>query len=55
MAGQMTAEEYEELPAAGAMQCPHCGEMLSLEEVFLQLTGKDKEAAAVPADTGAQS
>lgn len=27
---------------------------LSLEEVFLQLTGKDKEAAAVPAATGAQ-
>jgi hypothetical protein len=33
----MTAEEYEELPAAGAMQCPHCGEMLSLEEVFLHV------------------
>src|SRR3954469_4894127 len=28
---------------------------MSLEEVFLQLTGKDKEAAAVPAATGAQS
>jgi gliding motility-associated transport system ATP-binding protein len=28
---------------------------MSLEEVFLQLTGKDKEAAAVPAVTGAQS
>ena len=27
---------------------------MSLEEVFLQLTGKDKEAAAVPAATGAQ-
>jgi ABC-2 type transport system ATP-binding protein len=27
---------------------------MSLEEVFLQLTGKDKEAAAVPAITGAQ-
>jgi ABC-2 type transport system ATP-binding protein len=28
---------------------------MSLEEVFLQLTGKDKEAAAVPAAIGAQS
>jgi len=28
---------------------------MSLEEVFLQLTGKDKEEAAVPAATGAQS
>jgi ABC-2 type transport system ATP-binding protein len=28
---------------------------MSLEEVFLQLTGKDKEAAAVPAGIGAQS
>src|SRR6201993_330568 len=28
---------------------------MSLEEVFLQLTGKDKEADAVPAVTGAQS
>src|SRR5947199_2442677 len=28
---------------------------MSLEEVFLHLTGKDKEAAAVPAATGAQS
>jgi ABC-2 type transport system ATP-binding protein len=27
---------------------------MSLEEVFLQLTGKDKEAAAVPAVTGGQ-
>jgi ABC-2 type transport system ATP-binding protein len=27
---------------------------MSLEEVFLQLTGKDKEVAAVPAATGAQ-
>ena len=28
---------------------------MSLEEVFLQLTGKDKEAAATPAPTGAQA
>ena len=28
---------------------------MSLEEVFLQLTGKDKEEAAIPAATGAQS
>jgi ABC-2 type transport system ATP-binding protein len=28
---------------------------MSLEEVFLQLTGKDKEEAAVPVATGAQS
>jgi ABC-2 type transport system ATP-binding protein len=28
---------------------------MSLEEVFLQLTGKDKDAAAVPAGIGAQS
>ena len=33
----MRADEYEQLPAAEAMQCPHCGKMLSLEEVFLHV------------------
>jgi len=28
---------------------------MSLEEVFLQLTGKEENAAAIPAVTGAQS
>jgi uncharacterized C2H2 Zn-finger protein len=39
----MTSDEYEKLPAADRerfMQCPHCGEMLSLEEVLLHVANK---------------
>ena len=39
----MTADEYEKLPAADRvrfMQCPQCGEILSLEEVLFHVAYK---------------
>jgi hypothetical protein len=39
----MTANEYEKLPAADQgrfMECPQCGEILSLEELLLHLAYK---------------
>jgi hypothetical protein len=39
----MTADEYEKLPAVdrrGFMECPECGEILSLEELLLHLAHK---------------
>ena len=36
----MTADEYEKLPASDRkrlMECPHCGKILSLEEVLLHV------------------
>jgi hypothetical protein len=41
----MTSDEYEKLPAADRehfMQCPHCGETLSLEDVFLHVARKQR-------------
>jgi len=40
----MTADEYEKLPAVDRgcfMECPQCGEILSLEELLLHLAYKD--------------
>jgi len=45
----MTSDEYEKLPAADRehiMQCPHCGEMISLEEVFLHVA--DEQLTNIP-------
>jgi hypothetical protein len=42
----MKADEYERLPAADRerlMQCPECGEILSLEELLLHLAHKHSE------------
>jgi hypothetical protein len=39
------SDEYEKLPAADRehfMQCPHCGETLSLEDVFLHVARKQR-------------
>ena len=39
----MTADEYEKLPAMDRgrfMECPQCGEILSLEELLLHLAYK---------------
>jgi hypothetical protein len=43
----MTTDEYEELPALDRkrfMECPRCGEILSLEELLLHLAYKHSGA-----------
>jgi len=44
----MTADEYKKLPAADRgrfMQCPECGEILSLEEVLFHVAYKQRRKA----------
>jgi hypothetical protein len=45
----MTADEYEKLPAADRarfVQCPQCGEILSLEEVLFHVAYKQRRHSA---------